>query len=806
MKHGVKMKHTDTEQNSNEVLNFLIDKNPGITYCSSIAPDWKVYFISDAVGKITGYAPEYFINNSMKMFETIVHKDDYARANRVIKEKALAGEEWEVEYRLMHKDGSVRWLLESGQTFLNRNNETNIAAYIVDISERKKREIREEYLARVSKTMIYESDLHTMLNNVMEVVLEIFQCDRAWLLNPLDPYCEFYDVVVMKTTPEYFLPEGLRIPMDHDTSKLMSEIGNSGIPLPFYSSKDPSIPKKLCETYSIKSQLVTAIHPRINSDWMFGIHCCSEEKIWDDEDIEFFHEIANRITESLNSLLFSQELEKSQSYISNVIDSMPSMLIAVDTGRNIVHWNQEAEKRIGKTADQVIGKPIENAIPRLASELESIDSAMGSNGEPLEIQKEFIFDGKLFYEDIIIYPLQGESINGVVIRIDDTTKERGLQEQLNQSRKMEAIGQLAGGIAHDFNNMLAGIIGSTEMLMAIDDSRDDDEQQLVNIIHLAASKASNLTSKLLAFSRKGNHVASAVDVHSSIDETVEILKRTLDKRVTITVNKSARFPVVLGDNSALQNSLLNLAINASHAISKEGEIKIETRNVELDESYCNSCSFNITPGEFIEVQVRDDGCGIAAENLQKIFEPFFTTKKQGKGTGLGLAAVFGTIQDHYGAIQVYSERGVGTLFSLYIPVNQVESVTTPNRQNEIIKGTGTVLLVDDEEILRIAGRAMLNKMGYDVLLAENGCEALKIFSSNHNKIDVVLSDMIMPQMNGTELFYELKQIDASCNVIISSGFTKNESLTTLKKMGLSGFIQKPYTISELSKSLYDVLN
>lgn len=804
---GAQMTRSESSaETSSEILNFLIDRNPGITYCSSIAPDWEVYFISDSVEKITGYPPEYFINHSMKKFETIVHPDDFPEINRTIREKALAGEEWEVEYRLIHQDGTIHWLLESGQPVKNSSGEVKIAANIVDITERKKREIREEYLAQVSRTMIYESDLQIMLSSVMEIVLDIFQCDRAWLLNPLSSSSDFYDVVVMRAKDDFYLPEGLRVPMDRDTSILMERVKESDCPISFFSTKLPEIPENLRKQFSIKSQLITAIHPRIKSDWMFGIHCCREEKFWSDEDIEFFHEIANRITESLNAFLFSEELKKSKSYISNIIDSMTSLLIAVDVDRNIVHWNLEAEKRIGKSAFEVIGKPVEEAIPRLSEDLEAIDSAMNSNGECFELQKEYVFDGTVFYEDITLYPLKDKNINGVVIRIDDTTKDRAHQEQMNQSRKMEAIGQLAGGIAHDFNNMLAGILGASEMLQVSENSLDEMDQQLVNIIHQAAVKASNLTSKLLAFSRKGSHVTESVNVHTSIDETVEILKRTIDKRVSIVVNRNAELPTVMGDNSALQNSLLNLAINASHAISSEGEIQIETRNVELDEEHCKSSTFDIKAGEFVEIQVRDNGCGIAAENLQKIFEPFFTTKKQGKGTGLGLAAVFGTIQEHNGSIQVYSELGVGTLFSLYLPVNQKEEKESFQKQSEIVQGKGTILLVDDEEILRIAGKAMLQKIGYDVYVASNGCEALKIFSRKHREIDLVLSDMIMPVMNGTELFHKLRTIDASCNVIISSGFTKNESLTTLKKMGLRGFIQKPYTISELSKSIHTVLN
>ena len=251
--------------------------------------------------------------------------------------------------------------------------------------------------------------------------------------------------------------------------------------------------------------------------------------------------------------------------------------------------------------------------------------------------------------------------------------------------------------------------------------------------------------------------------------------------------------------------LMNIVINASHAMPDGGEIQIETKNIHLDGTYCGASTFEIDPGEFIGIEVRDTGCGIPLDNLQKIFEPFYTTKERGKGTGLGLAAVYGIVQEHHGAINVYSEVGKGTSFHIFLPCSETSAILE-QFDADVVAGTGqTLLLVDDEKFIRFTGQRILEKMGYKVLLAENGQEAVEIFQKQHTGISLVLMDMIMPEMNGHEAFIKMKGIDKNCKVIISSGFTKDESLDELKQLGLAGFIHKPFRFLELSQLLAKIL-
>jgi len=262
---------------------------------------------------------------------------------------------------------------------------------------------------------------------------------------------------------------------------------------------------------------------------------------------------------------------------------------------------------------------------------------------------------------------------------------------------------------------------------------------------------------------------------------------------------------LIGDHSAIQSTFINLGINASHAMPDGGDIKISTKNIFLDQKYCQSSSFEITPGDYLQIRIKDTGYGIPKENLQKIFEPFYTTKEQGKGTGLGLSAVYGTIQDHHGIIEVHSVVGMGTTFYILLPCSQ-QLIEDEKEESPVKTGSGTILLVDDEEFNRILNRDILKSLGYKVLLAEDGLESIEIFREKYSEIDIVLMDMIMPKMNGSEAFHKMREIDENCKIIIASGYTKDKNIDELIQNGLAGYITKPYNISDISLLLDKVGN
>ncbi|MGL1890656.1 MAG: response regulator [Spirochaetaceae bacterium] len=514
----------------------------------------------------------------------------------------------------------------------------------------------------------------------------------------------------------------------------------------------------------------------------------------------------DKIISLYHSLEMSMVDEKKlQIYIQSIINSMPSILIGVDKHGRITQWNQTAETITSKLAEEVKGKSLKYAIPFMKLDLDKIIDSIKTHIVIRENSKSIELENKTKYFDILIYPLFKGGEEGAVIQILDVTKKLEIQEQLNHKNRMDAIGQLAGGMAHDFNNVLGGIVNSAEVLKSPKRNLDERGLKFVDIIIQASIRAADLISKLLIFGRKGHIASTAVDLHNIIDETTEILKSTIDKKINIIVENRSDRSNIIGDSSALQNAILNLCINSSHALPNGGDIRITTNNITLDQNYCKTSSFDIEPGEYCEIEINDNGTGIPLEYLDKIYEPFFTTKEQGKGSGLGLSAVYGTVQDHRGAITVVTEIDLGTSFHIMIPCSHYN--IEPIKKPEIIfTGKGTILLVDDEELIRITCKEMLKELGYDVILAENGQIAIDIFQRQYAKIDLVIMDMIMPEVNGREAFYKMKEIDTSCNVIISSGFTKNEHISELKKSGVLGFLSKPFKNYELSQLLVEVMN
>ncbi|MDD2309211.1 MAG: response regulator [Desulfuromonadaceae bacterium] len=381
----------------------------------------------------------------------------------------------------------------------------------------------------------------------------------------------------------------------------------------------------------------------------------------------------------------------------------------------------------------------------------------------------------------------------------DITEQKRMEGQLRQTQKMDVIGQLAGGIAHDFNNMLTAILGSAE-LMERRLKDDPAAMKLLGNIQKAAGRSADLTGQLLAFSRKAEKNAVQTCINTTINEVVSMLERTVDKKITLETRLIANNACVIGDPALLQNALLNLGVNARDAMPEGGVVTFTTANVELDSGYCGSSAFTIAPGPYIEISVSDTGTGMTTEIIQHVFEPFFTTKGVGKGTGLGLATVYGTVTDHQGCITVYSEPGIGTVFKLYLPLSCGEN-TPAVCSEELIHGSGGVLLVDDEEILREVGKALLEGLGYQVYLAEDGVQAMELYAREKGSVSLVILDMLMPRMGGKETLLLLMESYPDVRVLISSGFSQEGTVDELIKLGAKGFLQKPYLCQELGRTV-----
>ena len=501
-----------------------------------------------------------------------------------------------------------------------------------------------------------------------------------------------------------------------------------------------------------------------------------------------------------------KQLSKLQSYLSNIINSMPSAIISIDEMGIIKQWNAQAEKIFNLSSSDAIGTLVSDAISPVCpcSLCDQLTDDLLPKEVVTDSEVEISFGGATHYFDISLFPLtEGES-NGAVIRIDDVTKRVEIDKTLQQSRKMEAVGQMAGGIAHDFKNMLGAILSATQLFQFRMD-KDDPNYKYIDIIESGAEQASDLISKLLDFSRRSS-ISGKIQIHSALDKCVKLLKHSLHKNVLIETDYQANEDTVEGDFSQLQNIFLNMGINAGHAMPSGGNLAFKTRIVDLNAQFCSESNFNIEPGSFILIEISDTGSGIPGKIIEQIFEPFFTTKDPGKGTGLGLSSVKGIMEQHNGAIDVYSEVDKGTVFHLYFPLAEPENIAPEVTNREWIKGSGTVLLVDDEPMIRKMTTSVLNELGYDTLTAVDGMDGIVQYENNSASIDLVLLDLVMPKASGHECYSYLKKINPDVKVIALTGFSQRQYLEELLQAGVDGYISKPYRIEDLSKLIDHVMN
>jgi PAS domain S-box-containing protein len=391
----------------------------------------------------------------------------------------------------------------------------------------------------------------------------------------------------------------------------------------------------------------------------------------------------------------------------------------------------------------------------------------------------------------------------VLSAIMEITEQKRLQNQLNHSQKMDVVGQLAGGIAHDFNNMLTGIMAAAELLK-IRLPSDEKNHKMVDTIIEASTRSADLTRELLTFSRKGTEDSSPVRIHDIIGSAMSILERTIDKQIQQASRLEDGNPVVMGDQTQLQNALLNLGLNARDAMPQGGTLNFATASRILDEASFRAMGISLEPGRYLEIAVSDTGVGMTKEVIEHIFEPFFTTKEVGKGTGLGLAAVYGTVKNHNGEISVESRPGIGSVFKIFLPLVAGEA-DKQSPKGEIVSGSGGILLVDDEDMVRSVGCDLLEGLGYTVYPAENGEHALEVFAAHRSNISLVILDMIMPKMGGSAAFQRLREQAPELKILFCSGFSREGTGNELMELGASGFIQKPYSRSELSRAVAEVL-
>ncbi|MBN1270548.1 MAG: response regulator [Kiritimatiellae bacterium] len=509
-------------------------------------------------------------------------------------------------------------------------------------------------------------------------------------------------------------------------------------------------------------------------------------------------------------------LRHSESEHRATLDAMADAVHVVDRDLRILLINERFKlwiTTLGLEAN-VVGRKVFEVFPFLPDSVRDEYRKVFETGEPLATEEVSRVGGRELITDTRKIPIvEDGKVVRVVTSVRDVTESRRAEEALQESRtqflqaqKMEALGRLAGGVAHDFNNLLTTIIGYGRLVLDRMGRGDPVYEDIEEIVH-AGERAVDLTSQLLSFGRSKVGHPRPVNLNTVVTETDRLLRRTLGEDIEVVTMLGDHLGGVMADPSQLQQVLMNLAINSRDAMPGGGKLAIETARVDLDEPFC-AARPGLKPGPHVKLSVKDNGTGMSDKVRQHIFEPFFTTKPKGKGSGLGLATVYGIVKQSQGWIDVDSEEGRGTTITIYLPRQEEMSaeILPPRRGPELPRGTETILVVEDEESVRHFTVKILETLGYRVLQAGNGGEALLVFELEKGPIDLVLTDVVMPLMNGRELVRRLKESGQAFKVLYTTGFSEDVFADRETDAANIPLLQKPYTREVLGRMVRQILD
>jgi PAS domain S-box-containing protein len=498
-------------------------------------------------------------------------------------------------------------------------------------------------------------------------------------------------------------------------------------------------------------------------------------------------------------------LRESEERFRTALEANPDPVVIYDMEDKVIFFNLSFSEVFGWTLEECQGKKMDRFVPEenRPETKKMLETELAGKSLAAIETCRYTKDEKIIpvvISGAALYDRSGQPV-GRIINLRDISEQKRLQAQLQHAQKMESIGTLAGGIAHDFNNLMMAIQGYVSLMLLDLDPSHPHYEALISIEHKIQS-GSKLTAQLLGYARKGKYKVRSIDLNHLIQETSDAFAR-MRKDITIQRDFAPDSYGVLADKGQMEQVLLNLFVNSADAMPKGGKLILKSENVThlamVDRVY------NPKPGIYVKITVTDTGIGMDKETQERIFDPFFTTKEMGRGTGLGLASAYGIIKSHNGYIDVESEKEHGTTFSIYLPATTEKKLEEKEPAHQIMNGNGTILLVDDEEMVLDVGARVLEKLGYAVLEAKCAQDALDVFRENNDKIDMVILDMVMPEMGGDEVYSVMKEINSNVKVLLSSGYSIDGHAKEILQRGCDGFLQKPYNVKELSCKLREIL-
>ena len=715
--------------------------------------DMRCIYVSPSVFRIRGVTVEeartetfaqFVTPASLQIIESIFAEEKALTATGAAEASRVRTFEAEV----CKKNGSLFWMEVSFSVFRNENGEFGgVISVARDISKRKAAE------AALRKS---EETFRALVENSRDAILRFDRNHRYIYANPVvrEQTGISPEEFIGKTFDDFGFPEALRARWHESVERifLSGKVERDEFQLP-------------------------------NGQWIDMIQIPERDA---SGQVEALIAMGRDITENKKNVILFQSL----------FHLSPLAICVVDGNRVMTQVNDYALTTFGYSREEMIGQNT-RFLYSSDEDYEAAGKALYSvndTAQPVRMRRK---DGEGIWVLLNRSYLNGrDASGGSIVVVQDITARKALEDQLRQAQKMEAIGQLAGGVAHDFNNILQAILGYTHMIL-LSLGPDDKNRRKLEQVEKAGEKAAALTRQLLAFSRRQVLQLGPIDLNRTIEDLLKMLHRLIGEHIELNLVTDSALWTVNADRGQMEQVLMNLCVNARDAMPEGGRLSIETSNVRLDDDYCSRHDW-AKPGRYVKLSITDSGSGIAPETKGKIFDPFFTTKEQGRGTGLGLATVYGIVRQHEGMIHVYSETGKGSRFSVYIPAgNQDAEEISREEGDSALGGHETILLAEDDETLRFLTTEVLRSAGYHVLVAVDGEDALGMFQKHAKEIDLLLLDVVMPKKGGRCVYEKIRTIRPDICCLFMSGYSKNAIHTNfILDHGLN-LIEKPFKVNNL---------
>ena len=782
---------------------------------SSFVFDWDTgsdqIYRSESCRDIFGIDADELCGATAERFLRSIHPDDRARCYRTFHDLTPAADSYTTDFRLALSDGSVVTLEETAQAFFDSAGKAvRVLGVTHDITERKKAEeaLRESEarereraaemtaLFKAVPTPVFIAHdpacLHISGNPAADALLRIPPGSEASLDAPPEQRPRHYRV----------LKDGRELASDELPAQLAArgfEVRDFEFTIAF---DDGAARQVVGYATPLRDE---AGHPR---GGVLAVLDITERKLAEDVLRKSRDELEIRVQERTAELQTSEETTRQQKMeIESYYHTAPVGLCVLDTDSRFVRINEHLAGVNGLPVSDHIGRTVRELLPSLADRIEGIAGHVVKTGESVvnvEIAGETSAQPGVPRTWVVSwYPLKdaGAKVTGISVVVQEVTEQRRLEERVRQSQKMEAIGTLAGGIAHDFNNILAAIIGFTEMAMDDVEDRPLVGKNLQRVMK-SAMRARDLVKQILTFSRKSSNERSPLALGPVIRETVDLLRASIPKTIDMRLSFRTASDTVLASPIEIQQILMNLATNASLAMEETGgvmEISLADTDFEPDpmRQGGNDC---------VKITVKDTGCGMSPEVVKRVFEPFYTTREVGKGSGMGLAVVYGIVMDLQGTITVESEERAGSTFRVFLPRAEIDTGPEPVERPEFAGGKERILFIDDEEMLAEWGKSTLERLGYQVTAVTDSREGLSAFSADPAAFDLVITDHAMPLMAGSQLSQELLRIRKDIPIILCTGHTEMLTREKAKEMGIGEFLMKPLAKKELADAVRRLLD